>query len=167
MRLTSTVRSRVPRERGSAGVVTLLALVGCASAAAEPVICCEKPVDHYEMDWAERVRPWSRRPVVAVTTRHVGLGESARDPLSEPEACATFQPTARQIRRFFAKGKRVSKVGYVRNADWSACHATGDLQLKGGKTATWLVQRLGAGYLQMDDARYYFDCPACGLEGAK
>jgi hypothetical protein len=138
------------------------AYAGSAStgAAAAPAA---SSADRYEGEWAHRVRPWQRVPVVAVSVERSGLGEAERDAASEPESCAKFRPSERQISRFVARARRVSQRYFMHETDWSACHAAGHLQLRGGQRAEWMVQRFGAGYLSIDGARYYLHCPDCVL----
>jgi hypothetical protein len=119
--------------------------------------------DRYEDDGSYRIRPWKPEPVVEVKVGAAGLGDAARDAASEPEPCATFRPGEDQIRAFFARAKRVSARAFLHETDWSACYATGTLLLRGGNHASWMVQRFGAGYLKIDDASYYFNCPGCRL----
>ena len=145
------------------------ALAGAAAGAgsgAAPAAAAASASDRYEAEWAERIRPWRRRPVVSVIVEQTGLGERERDAASEPEPCTTFRPSAGQVRAYVARAKRVSQRGFLHESDWSACHATGRLRFQGGQDAQWMVQRLGAGYLRIDGARYYFDCSECALGAA-
>jgi len=144
----------------AAGASTQAGSSATAAVAGSPAASAS---DRYEGEWAYRVRPWQRRPVVSVTVAQAGLGDDQRDAASEPEPCRDFRPTEQQIRAYFARARRVGQRGFLHESDWSACHATGELRLRGGQRAEWMVQRLGAGYLSIDGARYYFDCERCAL----
>ena len=151
----------------AAGWLSLAAAVAPAlagSAATTAAVAASSP-DRYETDWAHRVRPWQRRPVGEVTVDRTGLGESERKATSEPEPCATFRPSAAQIRTFIARARRVSQRDFLHETDWSACHAMGHVQFQGGARAEWMVQRLGAGYVSVDGARHYLHCADCALGG--
>lgn len=103
--------------------------------------------------------------MLSVTVTAAGLGDDKRDVAGEPRPCTEFRPGTNQIREFVARAKRVSHQGFVHEADWSACHATGRLRLRSGTVAEWVVQRLGAGYLTINGQRHYFVCEKCKWVG--
>lgn len=169
----SIERAVVTRLQRSATAAALLALAAalapaCAGSAATaaPTASAASSPDRYEGEWAHRVRPWQRPPVVAVTVDRSGLGESERNAASEPEPCTTFRPSEGQIRTFIARAKRVSQRDFLHETDWSACHAVGHVQFQGGGRAEWMVQRLGAGFVSIGGARHYLNCEGCALGGA-
>ena len=98
-----------------------------------------------------------------MTVDRSGLGEAERNAASEPEPCTTFRPSEGQIRTFIARAKRVSQRDFLHETDWSACHAVGHVQFRGGERAEWMVQRLGAGFVSIAGARHYLHCPSCAL----
>lgn len=142
---------------------TAPARAGSAATGAEQAA---STTDRYEGDWAHRVRPWQRRPVVEVMIDDTGLGEAQRKPTGEPEPCTTFKPSAAQVRAFIGRAKRVSQRDFLHETDWSVCHAVGHVRFQGGVRGEWMVQRLGAGYVSIAGARYYLNCPECALGGA-
>jgi len=159
--------------RGSAVAVGVLALAVASSpayagsaATAPTASAAAAAPDRYESDWAHRVRPWQRPPVIAVTVDRSGLGDPERNGASEPETCTTFRPSEAQIRAFITRGKRISQRDFLHETDWSACHAVGHVQFQGGGRAEWMVQRLGAGFVSIAGARHYLNCPDCALGGA-
>ena len=110
---------------------------------------------------AYSVRPLKRRAVGEVVVLESGLGEPSRKPIDEPESCTDFRPRAADIREFVRRAKSVSRHGFLHDSTWSVCHASGWLRLQGGARADWMVQRSGAGYLIIDGAYHYLDCPDC------
>jgi len=161
-----TDRGRSALTAGLLALAATLAPARAGSAAtAPPAATAASSPDRYESEWAHRIRPWQRPPVVAVTVDRSGLGESERNAASEPEACTTFRPSEGQIRNFIARGKRVSQRDFLHETDWSACHAVGRVQFQGGGRAEWMVQRLGAGFVSIAGARHYLHCPDCALGG--
>ena len=152
---------------------TSVSLVSCVLAAAwAPTLtwaaaareAAASEADYFEAEGAYRIRPWKRERVSEVRVEAAGLGEKDRTSAGEPEPCATFQPSAAQIHRFFNRARRVSWRGFLHETNWSACHATGTLRLESGTRAEWMVQRLGAGSMTIAGRGYYFDCPGCRLE---
>lgn len=87
-------------------------------------------------------------------TTEVSGEETVRD-------CATFRPTARQIRDYFAAAIPVDTRAYNHDLSMSRCHARGSARF-GDRTAEWRIDRARRGMaLFANGERRYFYCVTC------
>lgn len=109
----------------------------------------------------EPVLGWSRPAAATVRTTAVGLGDDRRDPVAEGEPCATFRPAPKAVAAYFARAKPITKREYLHETDFSACHATGTLQLRDGRAAEWTILRGGSGVVRAAGKTAYLLCEPC------
>ena len=87
-------------------------------------------------------------------TTEVSGEETVRD-------CATFRPTARQVRDYFAAAIPVDTRAYNHDLSMSRCHARGSARF-GNRPAEWRIDRARRGMAVFANGeRRYFYCVTC------
>lgn len=76
-------------------------------------------------------------------------------------ACATFKPTATQVKRFFATAKTVDQGAADATLDRSPCQASGTITFVDGSKGRWTIEQLRVGMLTRGRTRTLLFCKAC------
>ncbi len=135
---------------------------------------CWAPQAHASCTKATEFRPRlcpSGLPAVRVVHVAHMAGVVVDGPGQGPPAgadCAAFKPTARTVRRFFARAMQASESDAHHTLDVSPCGASGTLTLADGRTARWSLNEFQTGALDLvSGERMFLYCPACTFKPFK
>jgi len=110
-------------------------------------------------EFVPRLCPTGLPPVAEVVVERQGI---ARWSPSDEPPCATFQPGAAEVRRFFRHARAADPREVHFTLPESACVAAGRVRFADGSTGTWQVERFGLGWLDRPGrARVTLYCVRC------
>ena len=104
-------------------------------------------------------------PLALPPIQRVVIDENGAKSSLEPDAsvdCSNFILSERMVRRYLARAKLVPAGAGHSTLDWSACHATGSMLFKNGKSARWEISQFRVGSLIRDgQLEEILLCPTC------
>ena len=110
-------------------------------------------------EFRPRTCPTHLPPIAELVVERQGLARW-QDP--ESSSCATFRPSAANVRRFFRLAGEADPHEVHMTLPESPCAATGRVRFADGSTGTWQVERYGLGWLDRPGkARVVLYCRRC------
>lgn len=91
------------------------------------------------------------RIVSDITIKRSGVQSEGRTDITEVAACKVYQPTKKQLIRFFKLAKESKEHGTLLHEYYSPCVSFGTVKFKDGTSGSWTIQSSGLGTVMFDN----------------